>query len=212
MKMASLRIWDRSAPGYTDGVAGGTGLRERKRARTRRALHEAALRLFLARGFDAVTVAEIAEEADVALTTLFSYFPAGKVALVFEHEEDRVAALMQAIRDRPTETDPLQAVHAFMETRLPFDTGDAYARDVLNLIYTTPQLRAYVRAKWTDCEDELTSVLAETRPDAEGTSLRALARFVLEIPDVAAREASPRDTLATVFENLRRGWGFDSRA
>jgi len=196
--------------GRLAGMAGGTGLRERKRARTRRALHEAALRLFLARGFDHVTVAEIAEEADVALTTLFSYFPAGKVALVFEQEEDRAAALMQAIRDRPAETDPLQAVHAFMETRLPFDTDDARSRDVLNLIYTTPQLRAYVRAKWTDCEDELTSVLAEARPDVEDTSLRALARFALEIPDVAAREESPREALAAVFGNLRRGWGYDT--
>jgi hypothetical protein len=129
---------------------------------------------------------------------------------VFEHEEDRAAALMQAIRDRPAGTDPLQAVHAFMETRLPFDTEDAHSRDVLNLIYTTPQLRAYVRAKWTDCEDELTSALAEARPDAEDTSLRALARFALETPDVAARAPSPRETLATVFENLRRGWGYDT--
>lgn len=210
--MASLRIWTGFARGYTGGMAEGTGLRERKRVRTRRALHEAALRLFLARGFDDVTVAEVAEEADVALTTLFSYFPAGKVGLVFEQEEDRAAALLQAIQDRPANTDPLQAVEAFMESRLPFQADDARSRDVLALVYTTPQLRAYVRAKWTDCEDELTSVLAEARPDADGMGLRALARFALEAPDVAAREASPRETLVTIFKHLRRGWGYDSGA
>lgn len=191
-------------------MAAGKGLRERKRARTRHALHESALRLFLARGFDNVTVAEVAEEAEVALTTLFTYFPAGKVTLAFDQEEDRAAALLRAIRDRPAETDALQAVEAFMQSRLPFDSENKRSQDVLELIYSTPQLRAYVRSKWTDCEDDLASVLADSRPDTGHTSLRALARFVLEIPDMAARERSPRDTLAEIFENLRRGWRYDS--
>ncbi|OZB88322.1 MAG: TetR family transcriptional regulator, partial [Microbacterium sp. 14-71-5] len=51
-------------------MASGTGLRERKRALTRRALNQEAVRLFLERGFDNVTVAEIADGANVALTTL----------------------------------------------------------------------------------------------------------------------------------------------
>ena len=110
-------------------MAAGTGLRERKRAQTRLALHEAAVRLFLERGFDDVTVAEIAEEANVALTTLFTYYPEGKVGLVFLQEEDREAALVQAVRDREPGTDPLAAVQRFMGARVPFAAGDEVEQD-----------------------------------------------------------------------------------
>ncbi|MFP3466082.1 TetR/AcrR family transcriptional regulator [Leifsonia sp. SIMBA_070] len=191
-------------------MAAGTGLRERKRAQTRRALHQAAVRLFLERGFDDVTVAEIADDADVALTTLFTYYPAGKVGLVFEHEEDRAAALVQAIRDRAPETDPLSAVQTFMESRLPFETGDRASKQLLDLIFSTPQLRDYVRKKWTDCEDALVSTLAEEWRAEDGVALRSLARFILETPDLAAREPSPGEALRIVFANLRRGWRTDS--
>ncbi|MGN6428756.1 MAG: TetR/AcrR family transcriptional regulator [Leifsonia sp.] len=188
-------------------MAAGTGLRERKRAQTRLALHEAALRLFLERGFEDVTVAEIADEANVALTTLFTYYPEGKVALVFPQEEDRQDALIRAVRERPAGTDPLAAVQRFMASRLPFEAGDEHTERLLDLIFGTPPLRAYVRKNWTDCEDALTAVLAEEWSDRGRIDLRALARFVLESPDIAAREESPGEALAVIFANLRRGWG-----
>jgi AcrR family transcriptional regulator len=186
-------------------MAAGTCLRERKRAQTRRALHQAAVRLFLARGFDDVTVAQIADDAGVALTTLFAYFPEGKVALVFEQDEDRAAALAQAVRDRPEDVDPLGAVEAFIDSRLPFAADDPHAKRLLDLIFTTPQLRAHVRKKWTDCEEVLTSLLAE-QYEGDASGLRALSRFILDSPDIAANEPSPANALATIFANLRRGW------
>ncbi|MFF1573499.1 TetR/AcrR family transcriptional regulator [Leifsonia sp. NPDC058292] len=187
-------------------MAAGTGLRERKRAQTRRDIHQAAVRMFLERGFDDVTVAEIADEASVALTTLFTYYPAGKVGLLFEQEEDRAAALLQAVSDRPAGTDPLSAIESFMDNRLPFDRDDRDSRQLLDLIFSTPQLRAYVRKKWTDCEDALAAALAEEWREEQSADLRALARFILESPDIAAREPSPTDSLRTIFANLRRGW------
>ena len=60
------------------------GRRERKKAQTRQALTDAALRLFLEHGYDAVTVAQIAEAADVSIATVFKHVPDGKEALIFD--------------------------------------------------------------------------------------------------------------------------------
>src|SRR6059058_4322723 len=76
------------------------GLRERKKQATREAIHATALRLFAERGFDAVTVAEVARAADVAEKTVFNHF-ATKEDLVFPRGHRRLAALGEAIRDRP---------------------------------------------------------------------------------------------------------------
>ncbi len=76
-----------------------TGRRERKKAQTRQALADAAVRLFTERGFDDVGVREVAEAADVSLSTLFKHFPS-KEALVFDLDTDIESALVAAIRDR----------------------------------------------------------------------------------------------------------------
>jgi len=80
------------------------GLRERKKQQTRQLVAETAHRLFLARGFDAVTVAEVAREADVAEKTVFNYFPT-KEDLFYSRLESFEAELLDAIRGRkPGET------------------------------------------------------------------------------------------------------------
>jgi AcrR family transcriptional regulator len=76
------------------------GLRERKKRATRDAIAAAAMGLFRARGFDAVTVAEVARVADVSEKTVFNHFPA-KEDLVFPRGAERQAALIQTIEDRP---------------------------------------------------------------------------------------------------------------
>jgi AcrR family transcriptional regulator len=78
-----------------------TGLRERKKHQTRELIAETALRLFLERGFAAVTVAHIAQVADVSEKTVFNYFPA-KEDLVFRRLELFEDGLADAIRGRPT--------------------------------------------------------------------------------------------------------------
>ncbi len=76
------------------------GRRERKKAATRRAIADAALRLFLERGYDAVGIREIADAADVSTTTLFKHFPV-KEALVFDEDDDQEERLLTAVRERP---------------------------------------------------------------------------------------------------------------
>ena len=76
-----------------------TGRRERKKAATRQKIADTALRLFLERGYDEVGIRDIAAEADVAVTTLFSHF-ASKEALVFEQDADFEHRLAQAVTGR----------------------------------------------------------------------------------------------------------------
>ena len=73
------------------------GLRERKKRERRKAISDVAMGLFAERGYDAVTVAEIARAADVSEQTVFNYFPA-KEDLVFDEEEQMREAL--EARDR----------------------------------------------------------------------------------------------------------------
>src|ERR1700754_3127877 len=85
------------------------GRRERKKAATRQAIADAALRLFLEHGYDQVSIRDIADAADVSTTTLFKHFT-GKEALVFDEEADREAELVGAVRDRPAGTRILDAL------------------------------------------------------------------------------------------------------
>jgi AcrR family transcriptional regulator len=76
------------------------GLREAKKLATRQQLADVAMRLFATRGFDAVTVAEVAAEAGVSQKTVFNYFPT-KEDLFYDEVPERVRAVADAIHNRP---------------------------------------------------------------------------------------------------------------
>lgn len=78
----------------------GMSLRERKKLQTRHRLLAAATALFAERGFDKVSVAEIAEAAEVSKMTVFNYF-AGKEDLVLAPMEEHIGDVARAVRDRP---------------------------------------------------------------------------------------------------------------
>jgi AcrR family transcriptional regulator len=195
------------------------GRRERKKLQTRRALAEAALKLILERGYDAVTVAEIAEEADTAVTTLFKHFPDGKESLIFHGgielelgiglSEDRAAALAAAIRDRGEGVRVLDAIEAFIATRGAFagEARSARFRRQLKLVAETPELRAYARRLWMDCEDAVVAEMAAaTGRGVDDPALRAVARYALETPNLFGARPDARAALRDVFDRLRAGW------
>jgi AcrR family transcriptional regulator len=87
------------------------GLRDRKKRATREAIFVAARQLFVAKGFDAVTVAEIARAADVSEKTVFNHFPT-KEDLALAGGEERLASLIDAIAARPPGTPVIDVFRA----------------------------------------------------------------------------------------------------
>jgi AcrR family transcriptional regulator len=122
------------------------GLRERKKQRTRQLISETARRLFIERGFEQVSVAEIAREADVSEMTVFNYFPT-KEDLVYSGLEAFEDQLLAAIRDRQPGQTILDAFAEFvLEPRgLLVAKDDKAARDLVaatRMIAASPALLA----------------------------------------------------------------------
>jgi AcrR family transcriptional regulator len=90
-----------------------TGLRERKKRETRRALAQAGLELFVERGYEATTLAEIADAAGVSTRTIFAYFPS-KEDILFSSLQAMRDARAVALAERPAEQDAFDALRAFI--------------------------------------------------------------------------------------------------
>jgi AcrR family transcriptional regulator len=101
-----------------------TGLRERKRERTRRAIADAALELFDRQGFHATTIPQIAEAADVSPRTVSGYFPA-KEDLAFPDADQRIAALEARLRSREPGETTAEALRAWLPEMLRGDVEHA---------------------------------------------------------------------------------------
>lgn len=149
-------------PSPVDGSAG-EGLRERKRRRTRAAIADTALELFRARGFDGVTVTEIAEAAEVAEKTVYNHFPV-KAALVFDAGDELLEELLEAVRSRGAGAPALDGVRAFLDRRAARAAHRSPPRptpEFLRLIEASPTLQAYRREMFTRWESALARVLAQ---------------------------------------------------
>jgi AcrR family transcriptional regulator len=90
-----------------------TGLRDLKKARTRRLIADTAARLFAERGYERVAVSDVAREAEVAEQTVYNYFPT-KERLVTDREEQVQDRLCDLIRSRPPAVTPAAAIRGFV--------------------------------------------------------------------------------------------------
>lgn len=183
------------------------GRRERKKAQTRRALADAARRLFLDKGYDEVRVKEIADAVDISVPTLFSHVPDGKEAVMFDDGVERREGLLDAIRERPAAQSVLSALREFMAGRGPFQADpDPEFRRRTELIMNTPALRDFTRTLWIRCEGPLAEAIAEELGRTPGDpTIRAIARYVLEIPQIVSDEPEPRVALDAIFDLLEHG-------
>jgi AcrR family transcriptional regulator len=183
------------------------GRRERKKAATRALISDAATRLFLERGFDGVTVKEIADAADVSPTTVFTHFPT-KEALVFDEAPDQEEALVAAVRDRPDGQGVLDAIEAHLASaRLVRDPADPQLRRFTAMVNGTPALREHARRMVERHEEALAAAVVAAEPEAGPLRARALARFVLGGLDLARHEPDRRAALGEIVGLLRDGWG-----
>ncbi|MEV1001587.1 TetR family transcriptional regulator [Nonomuraea sp. NPDC050202] len=183
------------------------GRRERKKAATRQAIADAALRLFLERGYDEVGIREIADAADVSTTTLFKHFPV-KEALVFDEDSDQEARLLAAVRERPEGRSVPAALreHA-LTTRLATADGDPAFTAFTDLVAGTPALRDYAQNMWLRHTAALARAIAEESGlAADDPACTALAHFALEAPRAAYAHDDPREAINRAFDLLEHGW------
>ncbi|MFJ9399015.1 TetR family transcriptional regulator [Streptomyces californicus] len=145
-------------------------MRERKKQLTYQAVSDAAIALFLERGFDKVSVAEVAAAADISKPTLFRYFPA-KEDLVLHRFADHEDESARVVAARPAGESPLDALHRHfldgLDRRDPV-TGLCDAPEVLafmRLLYGTPALVARMYAYQGRSEATLADALGGGLPE-----------------------------------------------
>jgi AcrR family transcriptional regulator len=134
------------------------GLRERKKRQTRAAILAAAGELFEARGYEHVTVAEIADVANISVKTLFTYFRS-KEDLAFADEYRLRDQLVDAIRSRPAGSTPVQAVAALLD-RLVDEGGEAGLEQYHRGYGGSDALASRLRRMWETYEDAVAGALA----------------------------------------------------
>ncbi|GGZ76618.1 TetR/AcrR family transcriptional regulator [Streptomyces rubiginosohelvolus] len=163
------------------------GLRERKKRLTYQAVSDAAITMFLERGFDKVSVAEVAAAADISKPTLFRYFPA-KEDLVLHRFADHEDEAARVVTGRAPDETPLDALRRHfldgLDRRDPV-TGLCDAPQVLaflRLLYGTPSLVARLHAYQGRSEAALARALGGGLSDrlAAGQIIAVLRILALE--------------------------------
>jgi AcrR family transcriptional regulator len=138
------------------------GIRERKKQRTRQALRQAALQLFLERGFEATTIADITAAADVAPRTFFSYFQTKEDVVLDEGPQRFDQLLQQTLRQRP-HGEPLLAAfrRAALEIAADMQTQSDQQRALARIVGSTPAIQARISERMGQWEEQLAAMIAQ---------------------------------------------------
>jgi AcrR family transcriptional regulator len=155
------------------------GLRERKKAKTRAAIQHHALRLFREQGYDATTVEQIAEAAEISPSTFFRYFPT-KEEVVFYDDLDPL--LIEAFEAQPPELTPIQALRGALRvvfTRLPAKEMEQQMERG-RLMLAVPELRMRMLDQLAGGLQLMTDLLKQRLgPDVDEFGVRTLAGAML---------------------------------
>jgi AcrR family transcriptional regulator len=185
-------------------------LRERKKALTRTAIVDAARRLFEERGFDNVTVAEIADAANVSVKTLFVYFRS-KEDLAFA-DNDLIDVLIAALAARPPGTSHAEAVAAALAAQVRAEGDPAAGLEGFHRGYgQSVALQAGLLRMWAEYEDRITAFLADEAGTGPTPRMRLYAAQLIAIartltaPEMRALVAGlPPEQAAAALERWLR--------
>lgn len=208
----------RQAVGRRPEPAEEGGLRGRKKRETRDRLAHVATLMFIERGFESVTIAEIADAAGVSKMTVSNYFPL-KEDLVFDAYEDVVDSLARVVRERRPRESVLRALRRCFSASLdePHPLNGRCTPGFARLVYDSPRLRAREREIDEQREAALADALAAAsgaRPEDPAPALnaaqlaavhRVLVRSVRELIRAGTREEAVRAHAAKLA-----GAAFDS--
>jgi AcrR family transcriptional regulator len=185
------------------------GRRERKKAATRKNISDVATMMFLERGFDNVSIREVADAADVSPTTVFAHFPQ-KEALVFDEDDEQRDRLVAAVRDRAVGITINRAIHDFYTAEVGANIdehGNDVTRIFLRFLNETPALREYAAKMWLRHEDALAEAIADELGLAQPTpEIRVYSRFVLQMQLLVNESDDQLGILEAGFTVLENGW------
>ncbi|MCA2211969.1 acyl-CoA-like ligand-binding transcription factor [Jidongwangia harbinensis] len=175
-----------------------TGLRERKKARTRAAIREHAMRLFDEQGYAATTVDQIAEAADISPSTFFRYFPT-KEDVVLADDYDPL--VIEAVRAQPADLPPIEAIRSALRDVFRKVSPQEWERErARQRVYlAVPELRARAMQQYADSVDLVAGVVAERAglpPDDFGARVLAgavIGAALAALPDGIASMLDPMD-------------------
>ncbi|MBB4288236.1 AcrR family transcriptional regulator [Rhizobium leguminosarum] len=156
----------------------GEGRRERKRRQTRERIEQAAVSLFLRRGFEATTIEDITEAADVSKRSFFDYFPS-KEEVVFAWQDSFADRLTAEVAARPASESSVAAVEAAIAATV-IASVDERGLALAELIHDTPALKARDQLKYARLEQKLAEALLLRKGSApERSRMRVLAAVVI---------------------------------
>lgn len=182
------------------------GLRARKKQQTRETIVRCAMELFAERGFDATTIADIAEAADIAPRTFFGYFPS-KEDVVFYDFETMFADFVSRVRERAHGVTAFEVLREWIVDLITDSDDDPFEERRHCLIADTPSLEAHERANMGRLHQVLTEAVAvdlDVAPDAlRARMVSAAAVAALEsLRELKVAESGPEQAIAVMDEVL----------
>jgi AcrR family transcriptional regulator len=164
-------------------AAASPGLRERKKQKTRLAISEVATRLFIERGFDQVTVAEVAAAAEVSVNTIFNYF-ATKEELFFDRGEEVAEEPSRIVRERQPGESVIDAIRRVYVKAIKEHTGffQPHIKPFVATIEASPALKLRERVLYDQGEQRLMQTLmAETGARSDEPTARVAAALITSV-------------------------------